>query len=31
MAYLDRADDPLVRHEHLSQREEELMNYMEGK
>ena len=24
-------DDPLVRHEHLSQRDEELMHFMEGK
>jgi hypothetical protein len=31
MAYLDRVDDPLVRHEHLSQRDEELMHFMEGK
>ena len=30
-AYLDRVDDPLVRHEHLSQRDEELMHFMEGK
>ncbi len=26
-----RVDDPLVRHEHLSQRDEELMHFMEGK
>ena len=31
MAYLDRVADPLVRHEHLSQRDEELMHFMEGK
>jgi hypothetical protein len=31
MAALDRVDDPLVRHEHLSQRDEELMHFMEGK
>jgi len=31
MACLDRVDDPLVRHEHLSQRDEELMHFMEGK
>ncbi len=31
MAALDRIDDPLVRHEHLSQRDEELMHFMEGK
>jgi hypothetical protein len=31
MAYLDRVEDPLVRHEHLSQRDEELMHFMEGK
>jgi hypothetical protein len=31
MAYLRRVDDPLVRHEHLSQRDEELMHFMEGK
>jgi len=31
MAYLDRVDDPLVRHEYLSQRDEELMHFMEGK
>ena len=31
MAYLDRVSDPLVRHEHLSQRDEELMHFMEGK
>ena len=31
IAYLDRVDDPLVRHEHLSQRDEELMHFMEGK
>jgi hypothetical protein len=24
-------DDPLVRHEHLSQQDEELMHFMEGK
>jgi hypothetical protein len=30
MAYLDRVADPLVRHEHLSQRDEELMHFMEG-
>jgi hypothetical protein len=24
-------EDPLVRHEHLSQRDEELMHFMEGK
>lgn len=28
---LDRVEDPLVRHEHLSQRDEELMHFMEGK
>ena len=31
MAHLRLADDPLVRHEHLSQRDEELMHFMEGK
>jgi hypothetical protein len=31
MAALDRVADPLVRHEHLSQRDEELMHFMEGK
>jgi hypothetical protein len=31
MAYLKMVDDPLVRHEHLSQRDEELMHFMEGK
>jgi hypothetical protein len=31
MATLDRVADPLVRHEHLSQRDEELMHFMEGK
>lgn len=31
MAYLSRVEDPLVRHEHLSQRDEELMHFMEGK
>ena len=31
MAHLRLVDDPLVRHEHLSQRDEELMHYMEGK
>jgi hypothetical protein len=31
MAYLDKVDDPLVRHEHLSQQDEELMHFMEGK
>jgi len=31
MAYLDRVEDPLVRHEHLSQQDEELMHFMEGK
>jgi hypothetical protein len=31
MAALDRVEDPLVRHEHLSQRDEELMHFMEGK
>jgi hypothetical protein len=31
MAYLRLVDDPLVRHEHLSQRDEELMHFMEGK
>jgi len=31
MAHLSLADDPLVRHEHLSQRDEELMHFMEGK
>jgi hypothetical protein len=30
-AYLSRVDDPMVRHEHLSQRDEELMHFMEGK
>jgi hypothetical protein len=30
-AYLSLVDDPLVRHEHLSQRDEELMHFMEGK
>jgi hypothetical protein len=30
-AYLSRVDDPMVRHEHLSQRDEELMHLMEGK
>src|SRR5690348_13648853 len=29
--YLSRVDDPMVRHEHLSQRDEELMHFMEGK
>jgi hypothetical protein len=28
--YLSRVDDPMVRHEHLSQRDEELMHFMEG-
>src|SRR5207302_1084078 len=28
MAYLKMVDDPLVRHEHLSQRDEELMHFM---
>jgi hypothetical protein len=31
MAHLHLVDDPLVRHEHLSQRDEELMHFMEGK
>src|SRR5579884_968420 len=31
MAYLHSVDDPLVRHEHLSQQDEELMHFMEGK
>jgi hypothetical protein len=31
MASLRLVDDPLVRHEHLSQRDEELMHFMEGK
>ena len=31
MAQLSQATDPLVRHEHLSQRDEELMHFMEGK
>jgi len=31
MASLNRVEDPLVRHEHLSQRDEELMHFMEGK
>jgi hypothetical protein len=31
MAYLHMVDDPLVRHEHLSQQDEELMHFMEGK
>ena len=31
MCYLSRVEDPLVRHEHLSQRDEELMHFMEGK
>jgi len=31
MAYLSLVDDPLVRHEHLSQQDEELMHFMEGK
>src|SRR3954453_8805488 len=31
VAYLHLVDDPLVRHEHLSQRDEELMHFMEGK
>jgi hypothetical protein len=31
MAALDRVEDPLVRHENLSQRDEELMHFMEGK
>jgi frataxin-like iron-binding protein CyaY len=31
MAYLDRVADPLVRHEHLSQRDEEPMHFIEGK
>lgn len=30
-AYLSLVDDPMVRHEHLSQRDEELMHFMEGK
>ena len=30
-AHLALVDDPLVRHEHLSQRDEELMHFMEGK
>ena len=30
-AYLHLVDDPMVRHEHLSQRDEELMHFMEGK
>ena len=29
--YLSRVDDPMMRHEHLSQRDEELMHFMEGK
>src|SRR5260370_10205455 len=31
MAYIKMCDDPLVVHEHLSQRDEELMHFMEGK
>ena len=31
MAHLHVSDDPLVRHEHLSQRDEERMHFMEGK
>ena len=31
MAYIKMVDDPLVVHEHLSQRDEELMHFMEGK
>lgn len=31
LAYLSLVDDPMVRHEHLSQRDEELMHFMEGK
>jgi hypothetical protein len=31
MAYIEMVDDPLVVHEHLSQRDEELMHFMEGK
>ena len=30
-AYLHLVDDAMVRHEHLSQRDEELMHFMEGK
>lgn len=30
-AYVHLVDDPMVRHEHLSQRDEELMHFMEGK
>jgi hypothetical protein len=30
-AYLSVVEDPMVRHEHLSQRDEELMHFMEGK
>lgn len=30
-AYIHLVDDPMVRHEHLSQRDEELMHFMEGK
>jgi hypothetical protein len=30
-AYLSLVEDPMVRHEHLSQRDEELMHFMEGK
>lgn len=30
-AYLSLVEDPLVRHEHLSQQAEELMHFMEGK
>lgn len=31
MAHLALVDDPLVRHENLSQRDEEIMHFMEGK
>jgi len=30
-AYIHLVDDPMTRHEHLSQRDEELMHFMEGK
>ncbi len=30
-AYVSLVDDPMVKHEHLSQRDEELMHFMEGK
>jgi hypothetical protein len=30
-AYLSLVEDPMIRHEHLSQRDEELMHFMEGK